>query len=217
MKPFSTHRGQVFPLDRSNVDTDAILPKQYLKSISKTGYGKWLFDDWRYLDAGDVETRPGDRRTNPQFALNQKPYDSASILVARENFGCGSSREHAVWALRDYGFRVVIAQSFADIFYSNCFKNGLLPVTLPAAVITELLALSRSEPELHLKVDLDRQRVSTHDREWSFDIDAARRHHLLEGLDDIAVTLTQVRAISAFEDALREREPWLFSEEKGAG
>ncbi len=210
MTPFVQHRGQVFPLDRSNVDTDAILPKQYLKSISRYGYGDWLFDDWRYLDPGDAETDTATRRPNPECSLNHPPFDRASILLARDNFGCGSSREHAVWALRDFGFRAVIAPSFADIFYNNCFKNGLLPLTLPADVIDGLFALIAVEQGLELAVDLERQLVSCGDYQWHFAIDPARRHHLLEGLDDIAVTLASADSIRRFENALRARETWLF-------
>ncbi|TXS92014.1 3-isopropylmalate dehydratase small subunit [Parahaliea maris] len=210
MDAFTTHRGRVFPLDRSNVDTDAILPKQYLKSISKFGYADWLFDDWRYLDPGDVETDTPSRRKNPQFALNEPRYQGASILLAGDNFGCGSSREHAVWALRDFGFRAIIAPGFADIFFSNCFKNGLLPLSLPAATIAELFGLAAAEAEFELEIDLAAQLVRSATREWHFDIDPARKHHLLEGLDDIAVTLASVDTIRGFEAQLQAREPWLF-------
>ncbi len=209
MTPFVKHRGQVYPLDRSNVDTDAILPKQYLKSISRFGYGDWLFDDWRYLDPGDAETDTASRRPNPDFSLNYAPFSGASVLLARDNFGCGSSREHAVWALRDFGFRAVIAPSFADIFYNNCFKNGLLPLTLPAEVVDGLFSLVAVEQNLELEVDLEQQMVRCGDYQWPFDIDPARRHHLLEGLDDIAVTLASADSIREFESELRQREPWL--------
>lgn len=215
MKPFQEHRGQVFPLDRANVDTDAILPKQYLKSISKSGYGDWLFDDWRYLDPGDVETDTTSRPPNPEFSLNHRQYRGASILLAGSNFGCGSSREHAVWALRDYGFRVVVAPSFADIFYSNCFKNGILPLVLPVDVVSELFARAASEPELLLDVDLREQLVACQRNCWRFEIDPAWRHQLLQGLDDIALTLANVDTIRVFENTLREREPWLFHPGQG--
>lgn len=210
MDAFTTHSGRVYPLDRNNVDTDAILPKQYLKSISKYGYGDWLFDDWRYLDAGDVETDMACRRKNPDFSLNAPQYAEASILLARDNFGCGSSREHAVWALRDYGFRAVIAPSFADIFFSNCFKNGVLPLSLPADEVSALFELADADPELNLEIDLAAQQVRCEAGQWHFDIDPARKHHLLEGLDDISVTLSSAELIRGFETELESREPWLF-------
>ena len=211
MKPFLQHRGQVFPLDRSNVDTDAILPKQYLKSISKSGYGDWLFDGWRYLDPGDVETDTVTRRTNPDFPLNNREYAGASILLAGANFGCGSSREHAVWALRDYGFRAVVATGFADIFYNNCVKNGILPAILPVAVVAELFALVASGAPLYLDIDLREQSVTWDGGECRFLIDSGRRQQLLAGLDEIALNLGKAEAVRTFEQQLRLREPWLFS------
>ncbi|GGF60306.1 3-isopropylmalate dehydratase small subunit [Alteromonas lipolytica] len=209
MKPFTQHTGQVYPFDRANIDTDAILPKQYLKSIRKFGYGDWLFDDLRYLDGGDVTTPVSERRKNPDFLLNHADYAASSVLLARDNFGCGSSREHAVWALRDYGFAVVLAPSFADIFYNNCFKNGLLPIALPNETIDELFAMSQSE-KLFVTVDLQTQSIFTETHQWHFDIDESRRQNLLEGLDEISVTLKDADTIHAFEDKLKQAEPWVF-------
>ena len=212
MEAFRKHKGKVAPLDRDNIDTDAIIPKQYLKSIKRTGFGPNLFDDWRYLDQGGLDIDNSSRRLNPDFVLNQAQYQGASILLARENFGCGSSREHAVWALMDDGFRVVIAPSFADIFYNNSFKNGLLPLTLPEPVVDQLF---REEAEAahgyQLSVDLEAQTVTTPGGEsFAFEIDAFRRRCLLEGLDDIALTLQQADAIRAYEASRREQAPWLF-------
>lgn len=209
MTPFVQHSGQVYPFDRANIDTDAILPKQYLKSIRKFGYADWLFDDLRYLDGGDVNTPTGKRRKNPGFLLNHADYANCSILLARDNFGCGSSREHAVWALRDYGFKVVLAPSFADIFYNNCFKNGILPITLPTEIIDELFTLSQHE-HVFLTVDLKHYSIFTDTRQWTFDIDASRRKNLLEGLDEISITLKDDDVISAFEASLQREEPWTF-------
>lgn len=217
MKPFLQHRGQVFPLDRSNVDTDAVLPKQYLKSIRNSGYGDWLFDDWRYLDPGDVETVTSTRKVNPDFPLNHPQYVGVSILLARANFGCGSSREHAVWALRDYGFRALVASGFADIFYNNCVKNGILPVILPVAVVTELFALAASGAPLYLDIDLRDQSVTWDGGQCQFQIDSARRQQLLAGLDEIALTLGRAGTVRVFERQLRLREPWLFSPADDAG
>lgn len=212
MKPFISHSGKVAPFDRANVDTDAILPKQYLKSISKFGYGDWLFDDLRYLDNGDVRTDPATRSLNPNFILNQSQYQGVSVLITRENFGCGSSREHAVWALRDYGIRVVLAPSFADIFYNNCFKNGLLPVTLPTDVIDAIFQQEKRYPDYRLHVDLESQVIhDDYDLQYDFKVDEARRQNLLLGRDDISVTLLQSETIQRFETRLREQEPWLFT------
>ncbi len=211
MDKFQAFRGLVAPLDRVNVDTDQIIPKQFLKSIFRTGYGVNLFDEWRYGDAGypgqDVRQRP----LNPDFVLNQARYQGASILVSGANFGCGSSREHAPWALQEYGFRVIIAPSFADIFYNNCFKIGLLPIVLPAKVVAELIRRASEEHDYHLAIDLQGQEVGTDAGErWSFAVDAFRRHCLLEGLDDIGLTLQRSAAIQAFELAHRVRAPWVF-------
>ncbi|MBV7434107.1 3-isopropylmalate dehydratase small subunit [Cardiobacteriaceae bacterium TAE3-ERU3] len=203
MQPFVQERGIVMPLPRSNVDTDAILPKQYLKLISRSGFGQYLFDDWRYLP---------DRSDNPDFVLNEPRYRSAKFLLAGENFGCGSSREHAVWALADYGFRAVIAPSFADIFYNNCFKNGLLPVILAADAVDILFARCDQQETLELKVDLEAQLVHQGEDSWPFSIDGFRRHALLQGLDDIGQTLKHREDIAAFEAQHRQHFPWLFSE-----
>jgi len=193
MKPFSTHTGLVLPLDRINVDTDQMVPKQFLKLQTKQGFGRVLFYDWRYL--------PGEK-PNPDFILNQPRYKNASVMLARANFGCGSSREHAPWAVADYGFRVLIAPSFADIFYNNCFKNGILPVTLPEEKIEELFKRAEKEPGYTLTADLPRQTISdSGGLDYSFEIDKFRKHVLLEGLDDIGLTLKHEQEITAFEQA----------------
>lgn len=211
MTPFETVTGLVVPLDRANVDTDQIIPKQYLKSIKRTGFGVNLFDDWRYLDPGEPGQDHGKRRLNPDFVMNQDRYQGAEILLARENFGCGSSREHAPWALGDYGIRAIIAPSFADIFYSNCLKNGLLPVVLPADSVDELFRECDANPGYRLTVDLQAQTVSNmNGRSWQFDIDAESRHRLLNGLDDIGLTLEMADKIRAYEETARQRTPWLF-------
>jgi len=212
MQAFSCHTGKVLPFARTNVDTDAILPKQYLKSISKFGYGNWLFDDMRYLDSGDVSTDPAQRRPNPDFILNQPEYAAVSILLAKDNFGCGSSREHAVWALRDYGIKVIIAPSFADIFYNNCFKNGLLPITLPADMVTELFALCQSPQQqtIELTIDLQQCEIVHSTKRWPFMLDSNRRANLLSGHDDISVTLLDAALICQFEQQLQNCEPWIF-------
>jgi len=211
MEPFTEFTGLVAPLDQSNVDTDAIIPKQFLKSVQRTGFGPNLFDDWRYLDPGE----PGDdcsrRRPNPDFVLNQPRYAGAEILLTRENFGCGSSREHAVWALADYGFRALVGTGFADIFYSNCFKNGVLPVQLEAGSIDYLFRSTREREGYRLTVDLVRQRVRTPEGEaFGFDIDPFRRECMLEGLDDIGLTLQSADDIRAYEERRRREAPWLF-------
>ncbi|MEY8688861.1 MAG: 3-isopropylmalate dehydratase small subunit [Leptothrix sp. (in: b-proteobacteria)] len=201
------------PLDRANVDTDAIIPKQFLKSIRRSGFGPNLFDAWRYLDEGqpgqDCSTRP----RNPDFVLNQPRYAQASILLARENFGCGSSREHAPWALEDFGFRAVIAPSFADIFFSNCYKNGLLPIVLPAAAVDALFRAVEASPGYQLSIDLPAQLLRLPDGSTQgFDIDGFRKYCLVEGLDDIGLTLRHAPEIRAFEAARRASQPWLFKE-----
>jgi 3-isopropylmalate/(R)-2-methylmalate dehydratase small subunit len=210
MQPFTVITGTVAPLDRANVDTDAIIPKQYLKSIRRTGFGPFLFDDWRYLTPGDLSVDPATRRPNPAFVLNRPEHRGASILLARENFGCGSSREHAVWALADQGFRCVIAPSFADIFFSNCYKNGFLPVVLPAAAIEALFAQAAREPRAAVTVDLPAQQVRWADQTVSFDIDPRRKQNLVEGLDEIGLTLQHADAIRAYEARRRTEAPWLF-------
>lgn len=210
MKPFTVMTGDVLPLNRANVDTDQIIPKQYLKSIRRTGFGDYLFDAWRFEDEGDIGVTPNERRLNHQFVLNQPRYQDASILLAGRNFGCGSSREHAVWALAEYGFRCVIAPSFADIFYSNCFKNGVLPIVLEDKDVEELMTLAESETGLTLTVDLPAQTVALGHRSFAFDIDRNRKRMLVEGLDDIGLTLAEADAIRRFETGHRERMPWLF-------
>jgi len=213
MQPLSRIDGIVAPLDRSNVDPDAIIPKQFLKSTRRTGFGPNLFDAWRYLDHGEPGMDCTHRPLNPEFVLNEERYRGASILLARENFGCGSSREHAPWALLDYGFRVIIAPSFADIFFNNCFKNGILPVALTAAEIEELFNQTQSTPGYRLLVDLPTQRVITPlGQEFAFAVDAFRKNCLEQGLDDIGLTLQHVDAIRAYETRRRQEAPWLFSE-----
>ncbi len=213
MEKFTLLNGLVAPLDRANVDTDVIIPKQFLKSIKRSGFGPNLFDAWRYLDHGEPGMDHARRALNPDFVLNQPRFKGASILIARKNFGCGSSREHAPWALLDYGFRCVIAPSFADIFYNNCYKNGLLPVVLPETEVDRLFYDVASFPGFRLIVDLGKQEVSTLDasRAAHFEIDAYRKHCLLNGLDEIGLTLTHADKIRSFEARRREQQPWLFS------
>ncbi len=212
MQAFTTHTGIVAPLDRPNVDTDAIIPKQFLKSIKRSGFGPNAFDDWRYLDAGGPDIDNAKRRPNLEFVLNREPYDKATILLARENFGCGSSREHAVWALTDFGFRAVIAPSFADIFYNNSFKNGLLPVALSASEVDELFSAVTANKGMQLTIDLETQTVSAGDKSFSFAIDDFRKHCMLNGLDDIALTLQHAEAIRDYEAKRKAQTPWYFSE-----
>jgi 3-isopropylmalate/(R)-2-methylmalate dehydratase small subunit len=210
MKPFTVVTGLAAPLRRANVDTDQIIPKQYLKSIRRTGFGDHLFDGWRFEDEGDIGVTPNERRINESFVLNQPRYQGAEILIAGRNFGCGSSREHAVWALMEYGFRCVIAATFADIFFSNCFKNGMLPIVLDDETIEELLRLSEADGGLSLTVDLLAQQVVLEDgRAFPFDIDANRKRMLVGGLDDIGLTLAESDRIRAFEQAHQARMPWL--------
>ncbi len=212
MQAFTVVNGLVAALDRNNVDTDAIIPKQYLKSIKRTGFGPFLFDDWRYLDKGDLEIDPAARRPNPEFALNQPRYAGAEILLARQNFGCGSSREHAVWALADYGFRVVIAPSYADIFFNNCFKNGVLPVVLSDAEMNQLFRECAAEPGYRLTIDLPAQTVATPGGQaFHFEVDAFRKDCLIQGLDDIGLTLQHADAIREYENRRRAAAPWLFT------
>ena len=211
MKPFTTHTGLVAPLDRANVDTDQIIPKQFLKSIKRSGFGPNLFDQWRYLDVGEPGQDNSVRPLNPDFVLNAPRYAGASVLLARENFGCGSSREHAPWALDEYGFRAVIASSFADIFHNNSFKNGLLPIVLAAHEVDALFAQCEATGGYALTVDLAAQTLIRPDGvQYTFEIDAFRKHCLLHGLDDIGLTLREADAIRAFEAQHRAAQPWLF-------
>ncbi|MEK6550584.1 MAG: 3-isopropylmalate dehydratase small subunit [Pseudomonadota bacterium] len=211
MKKFEKLTGLVVPLDRANVDTDAIIPKQYLKSIKRTGFGPTLFDAWRYLDPGEPGMDHGQRRLNPDFILNQPRYQGVQILLARDNFGCGSSREHAPWALDDYGFRVIVAPSYADIFYNNSFKNGLLPIVLDRDTVDRLFLECAKTPGYKLTVDLATQAVITPSgASFAFDVDAFRKHCLLNGLDDIGLTLQCVTEIKAYEARRRKEAPWLF-------
>ena len=211
MKAFTQHTGLAAPLDRANVDTDQIIPKQFLKSIKRTGFGPNLFDEWRYLDVGQPYQDNSKRPLNPEFVLNQPRYEGASVLLARENFGCGSSREHAPWALDEYGFRCVIAPSFADIFFNNSFKNGLLPIILDASDVDELFRQVEAEPGYQLAIDLAAQTVTRPDgKAYNFEIDEFRKHCLLHGLDDIGLTLQDADAIRAFETRHKAAQPWLF-------
>ena len=210
MDPFRSFEGLVAPMDRANVDTDAIIPKQFLKSILRSGFGPNLFDAWRYLDPGEPGQDPASRQPNPDFVLNQPRYQGAEILLARENFGCGSSREHAPWALQQYGFKVLIAPSFADIFFNNCFKNGLLPIVLSEAAVARLFDEVAAFPGYRLRVDLEGQRVIRPDGEaLAFDIEPFRKQCLLGGLDDIGLTLRHADKIRAFEAERLLRMPWL--------
>jgi 3-isopropylmalate/(R)-2-methylmalate dehydratase small subunit len=211
MNKFTLLDGLVVPLDRANVDTDAIIPKQFLKSIQRTGFGPNLFDEWRYLDAGEPGRDNSARPLNPDFVLNQPRYAGSSILLARKNFGCGSSREHAPWALEQYGFRAILAPSFADIFFNNCFKNGLLPIVLPEAQIDHLFNEVRAFPGFRLIIDLERQLVSTTSGNvtFPFEVDTFRKFCLLNGLDDIGLTLQQADKIRAFEERHLASQPWL--------
>ncbi|GKS94299.1 3-isopropylmalate dehydratase small subunit [Acidovorax sp. SUPP2825] len=215
MQKFTLHQGLVAPMDRENVDTDAIIPKQFLKSIKKTGFGVNLFDEWRYLDHGEPGEDPASRKPNPDFVLNQPRYAGASILLARKNFGCGSSREHAPWALDQYGFRAVIAPSFADIFFNNCFKNGLLPIVLPEATVAQLFDEVHAFPGYQLTIDLERQVIVRQNRgevvgeEIPFEVNAFRKYCLLNGFDDIGLTLRQSDKIKVFEAQRLATKPWL--------
>ena len=212
MEKFISREGLVAPLDRANVDTDAVIPKQFLKSIKRTGYGPNLFDAWRYLDHGEPGMDNAKRPLNPDFVLNQPRYQGAQILLARDNFGCGSSREHAPWALMDYGFRVIIAPSYADIFYNNSFKNGLLPIVLERDAVDRLFRETEAAPGYRLAVDLGAQTVTTPSGTvFKFEIDTFRKHCLLNGLDDIGLTLQHVDEIRAYEARHRQEAPWLFA------
>ena len=210
MQKFTVHKGLVAPMDRENVDTDAIIPKQFLKSIRKTGFGPHLFDAWRYLDPGFPGQDPAGRKPNPDFVLNQPRYQGASILLARKNFGCGSSREHAPWALDQYGFRAIIAPSYADIFFNNCFKNGLLPIVLPPTQVAQLFDEVHAFPGYQLTIDLERQVVmKAQGEELAFDVQPFRKFCLANGFDDIGLTLRQADKIKAFEAQRLAQKPWL--------
>ena len=212
MQAFTQLNGLVVPLDRSNVDTDAIIPKQFLKSIKRSGFGPNAFDEWRYLDHGEPGMDNSKRKINPDFVLNQARYQGGSVLLARENFGCGSSREHAPWALKDYGFRAIIAPSFADIFFNNCFKNGMLPIVLSADDVDALFKETESAEGYKLNIDLSTQTISTPSgKTYKFEVDAFRKHCLLNGLDDIGLTMQHQDAIKAFETKHRAAQPWLFN------
>jgi 3-isopropylmalate/(R)-2-methylmalate dehydratase small subunit len=210
MEKFTKFTAITVPLDRANVDTDAIIPKQFLKSIKRTGFGPNLFDEWRYLDHGEPGMDNSLRRLNPDFILNKALYANAGILLARDNFGCGSSREHAPWALEDYGIRVIIAPSFADIFYNNCFKNGLLPIILAEETVDKLFRAVEAIKGFQLTVDLENKKILAHDTELDFELDQFRRHCLLEGLDEIALTLESANAIRDYEAKQKQITPWLF-------
>jgi 3-isopropylmalate/(R)-2-methylmalate dehydratase small subunit len=211
MKKFTTMTAIAAPMDRANVDTDAIIPKQFLKSIKRSGFGPNLFDEWRYLDHGEPGMDNSKRPLNPDFILNQSRYQDAKILLARENFGCGSSREHAPWALEDDGFRVIIAPSFADIFFNNCFKNGILPIVLDAAIVDELFQDVYANEGYQLTVNLEEQTITKPDgTKFGFEVDAFRKHCLINGLDDIGLTMQHVEDIKAYEEKRRQTAPWLF-------
>ncbi len=212
MDAFTQHKGLVVPLDRANVDTDAIIPKQFLKSIKRSGFGPNLFDEWRYMDHGEPGMDNSKRPVNEEFVLNFPRYQGASVLLARENFGCGSSREHAPWALEDYGFKAVIAPSYADIFFNNCFKNGILPIVLDNKIMDVLFEEAESTEGYQLDIDLDSQTITRPNGETiKFDVEPDRKHSLYNGLDDIGITLQQEQSITDYEEARKQRAPWLFS------
>lgn len=211
MEAFTQHTGLAVPLDRANVDTDAIIPKQFLKSIKRSGFGPNLFDEWRYLDHGEPGMDNSKRPVNPDFVLNFPRYKGASVLLARENFGCGSSREHAPWALEDYGIKAVIAPSFADIFFNNCFKNGILPIILDHDTVDLLFKETEANEGYKLDINLEQQTITRPNGEViNFDVEPDRKHSLLNGLDDIGITLQQEAAITAYEEERKKRAPWLF-------
>ena len=209
MLPIIKHEGIVIPLDRSNVDTDAIIPKQFLKSIKKSGFGPNLFDEWRYLDQGEPGKELVVRKINPEFVLNKPQYKSGTILLARENFGCGSSREHAPWALLDFGIRIILAPSFADIFYGNCFKNGILPISINKNLTDVFFEKAESEEGLRLNIDLENQKIIDGSNSYSFDVDTFKKYCLLEGLDEIGLTLKHKADIKNFENNYHSQFPWL--------
>ena len=211
MQKFTEVTGIVAPMDRPNVDTDAIIPKQYLKSIKRSGFGPNAFDDWRYLDPGEPGMDHSKRKLNTDFVLNQAPYDQSTILLARENFGCGSSREHAVWALDDFGFRAVIAPSFADIFFNNSFKSGMLPIVLDAAVVDQLFKEVEADSGYQLSINLEAQKITKPNGDViEFDVDEFRKFCLLNGLDDIGLTLKHAAEIKSYEETRKQQAPWLF-------
>ena len=213
MEKFINYTSVVIPIDRSNVDTDAIIPKQFLKSVEKSGFGDNLFDAWRYLDQGEPGEDCSNRPLNSDFILNQRAYREGKVLLARENFGCGSSREHAVWALRDFGIRTVIAGSYADIFFNNCFKNGVLPIILPSADIDALFECNQASGPFSMEIDLDRQTATTDSGQvYRFEMDNFKKRCLLEGLDDIALTMQHEGDISAYEQRRMTEVPWLFQD-----
>ncbi len=209
MLPINKHKGIVIPLDRANVDTDAIIPKQFLKSIKKSGFGPNLFDEWRYLDHGEPGINPKSRELNPDFILNKHNYRDGTILLARENFGCGSSREHAPWALLDFGIRVILAPSFADIFYGNCFKNGILPIQISEELTDLFFKKALSEIGFNLIIDLEKQLIIAEDEKYDFKVDEFKKHCLIKGLDDIGLTLEHGKAIKGFENHYYKQYPWL--------
>ena len=215
MQAFTQHTGLAAPLDKANVDTDQIIPKQYLKSIHRTGFGPTLFDDWRYLDPGEPGTDHSTRRVNPDFVLNEARYQGATVLLARQNFGCGSSREHAPWALMEYGFRAIIAPSYADIFYNNSFKNGLLPVILEPTQVDQLFDFVESNEGAQITVDLEQMQVVAGELSFSFELDDFRRECLLKGLDEIGLTLAHSDAIRAYEASRAQVTPWMFADLAG--
>ena len=214
MQAFTKHTGLAAPLDKANVDTDQIIPKQYLKSIHRTGFGPTLFDDWRYLEAGEPGMDHSKRAVNPNFVLNAARYDGASVLLARQNFGCGSSREHAPWALMEYGFRAIVAPSYADIFYNNSFKNGLLPVILESHEVDALFDYVHAHEGSEVTVDLETLSVSAGDLTFNFELDEFRRECLLKGLDEIGLTLEQAESIKAYEAKRAQVTPWMFGDVK---
>ena len=211
MLPINKHKGIAIPLDRSNVDTDAIIPKQFLKSIKKSGFGPNLFDEWRYLDHGEPGKDIASRKINPEFVLNKSQYKDGTILLARENFGCGSSREHAPWAILDFGIRIILAPSFADIFYGNCFKNGILPIVISTEITDVFFKKAEKAEGLILSIDLENQKIIDDDMSYHFDIDTFKKYCLLEGLDDIGLTLKYHEDIKHFEKKYYNQYPWLFS------
>jgi len=213
MLALNKHQGVVIPLDRANVDTDAIIPKQFLKSIKKSGFGPNLFDEWRYLDKGETGMNPTNRKLNPEFILNQDKYRKGTILLARENFGCGSSREHAPWALLDFGIRVILAPSFADIFYGNCFKNGILPIQVDNEMADLFFKKSITEKAFKLTIDLESQLIIDDDQSYSFKVDEFKKHCLMKGLDDIGLTLENRKDIKIFEERYYKQFPWLAKSE----